>query len=138
VDLGTDPNRVEEHYQLQSVNGRPLPYTLAEVGDSRLRVVRGYVGLRANGHFTHSITLEAIEPWFGDFASTIYPLVESGTWVRDGRNFLVSFSGEPLLGVFDEAGIGLQQTVRGVSVQGLDEEVVITPTDYSLSLVFRR
>ena len=72
-------------------------------------------------------------PYFaGDMLTTEFPQLESGTWVRDGSTILLSSAGRPQLGVLDEAGIALNETVRGPG-GGL-----IEPADYDLSFVFRR
>jgi hypothetical protein len=166
-DSAIGPDRITEHYSLRSVNGLDLPYKLAEVGETRLEVFGGGMTLDSNGDVHHILTLRLSTPEdeyfrrnYGAHYTEDFTQMTSGRWVLEGKNLHLSFTGsagEPiclsvlcistegksvhpseLLGVLDEQGVTLSETVRGVEGRNIDGNVAIARADYSLTLVFQR
>jgi hypothetical protein len=138
-EWGTNPPSTET-YNLTSVNGRPLPYVLAESGQERLEVSKGSVQLVADGQFTRALTLTQITPDDptgrfdeGTLWAINHPYFEAGTWVREGSTLRVAVGGhDQLLGVTEEGSLTITENVPGI------ESKRIPRADYRLSLDFHR
>jgi len=148
------------------VNGLELPYKLADFGETSLELFGGGITLALNGDVTHTLILrlstpeEVILPAGRGVLSywEDHPQVASGRWVLEGSNLRLSLTGSAagpicmsvlcistegqnvhpseLLGMLNEQGITLSETVRGVEGRNIDGNVAIARGDYSVTLVF--
>ena len=73
------PDSIAGTYQLNTINGQPLPFTLIEDGSDRLELIAGTIVLRSNSTFTDSTTLRLTS---GTTVQT-EPTVATGTFAID-------------------------------------------------------
>lgn len=58
--VGPEPSHVGL-YSLRTVNGSPLPFTIAQLGDERVEVASGHIILNVDGTFTDHTTFRIVE-----------------------------------------------------------------------------
>ena len=78
-DDPVSPDNIAGTYQLNTINGQPLPFTLIEDGADRLELIAGTIVLRSNSTFTDSTTLRLTS---GTTVET-EPTVAAGTYSID-------------------------------------------------------
>jgi hypothetical protein len=98
-------------YNLQTVNGNPLPFTVLQVGEDKLEVTAGRVTLNADRTFSASVTFREKE---GTSERTTTE-TDSGTYTQNGNTIRFSNSD----GTEDTATINgndLTISTRGVTL----------------------
>ena len=102
-------------YNLQTVNGSPLPYTVIQVGQDKLEVTAGRVTLTADRTFSASITFRETE----NGTATTTTETDSGTYTQNGTAINFAYAD----GTTDTAA--LNGNILTIAAQGI-------------ALVFRR
>lgn len=67
-------------YSLHTVNGAPLPFIIAQLGDERVEVSAGHIILNVDGTFTDHTTFQIVEAAGARREET----VRSGTYTTNG------------------------------------------------------
>ena len=113
TDVGAN---ISGRYELRTVNGGTLPYTVIAIGNDRLEILSGF--LQANSDMTFSFSLTSRVSQGGQTQTTTE--TDSGTWTQTGNQV-----------VFRSSSDGTQQTAVAS-----DNE--LTAIVEGFSLVFRK
>jgi hypothetical protein len=86
---GTGPDdQVAGRYELRTVNGNNLPYTLIALGNDRLEFLSGFAQVNADATFSVSFTTR--QTVGGQTTTTTDS--DSGTWTQTGSQMRFTFS----------------------------------------------
>ena len=75
---GPSETNISGTYELQTINGQNLPFTLLIVGTYQLEIAAGSVTINANGTYEESTTVREID----GSSTTTTTETSSGTWTR--------------------------------------------------------
>jgi hypothetical protein len=110
-DDSTEPQDISGRYELRTVNGSNLPYTVIQVGNSRVEILSGFLNLNGDGTFSSSLTTRTTQ---GTSTSTTSD-TGSGTWTQTGNQLSFRESdGTQATGVL--SGTQITSVVENVSL----------------------
>ena len=86
-DGATDPSSITGAYDLQTVDGDPLPFVFFEIGADRLEITGGRITLNADETFSDRIEFRIIEDGVtSDNSETV-----TGTWEANGTDLTLTY-----------------------------------------------
>lgn len=110
-DDSTEPVEISGRYELRTVNGSNLPYTVLQVGTTRIEILSGFLNLNGDGTFSSSLTTRTTQ---GTSTSTTSD-TGSGTWTQTGNQLSFRESdGTQATGVL--SGTQITSVVENVSL----------------------
>ena len=116
-DDGTDlDGNVSGRFELRTVNGGPLPYTVIAIGNERLEILSGFLQANTDQSYQFSLTSRVTQ---GSQSQTTTD-TDNGTWAQTGNQL-----------TFTSSADGSQQT----AVSSGNELIAIVE---GFSLVFRK
>ena len=85
-DSGTGPDDISGLYELRTINGVALPFTIIQIGSDSAEFTSGFLQLNANRTYTFSITTSATT---GGSTETVTE-TDLGTWFRQGNQVSIT------------------------------------------------
>lgn len=110
-DSATGPGSITGTYELQTVDGDPLPYVVVQIGADRLEITGGRITLNADNTFSDRLEFRLVED--GETTDPD-PETVTGTYQASGSSVTLTYPGGETSTVTVSGGT-LTQSVEGIT-----------------------